>query len=199
MDKDLIEAAKWLKLAALVGYEEKYANAAVNLGEVIREMTPDQKMQAGVDKLVYLPPPRPKEGAPFSISDRKLLEGLAGVSIKIDVDGETSIAIKERIQTIIELHLRTAGIKIIPTPSLGPTFVLRLNSLHYKQGVTFLSVNGSLEDSGFYNKMWIINLQIWRRDIQYIVGDDLFEKSAVDKTEAIVDQFANDYLTANPR
>ena len=199
MDKDLIEDAKWLKLAALVGFEDKYGvKASQTLADVIREMTQAQKEKAGVENLVYLPPPKSSD-AIHSINDRKLLEGVNGVSISVEVQDENNREISERLETMVELRLRTAGIKVRNDSTLTPRFVLRLHALHYKQDLTFFSITGALQDFSTYNKLLINNIELWRKARLSYVGNNLYDGSVIETAQTIVDQFANDLLAANQK
>ncbi len=202
-ETDLVEAARWLKLAALVGKETRnLGSAAQNLAGVIREMTQEQRIKAGVDMLVYFPPP-PEKDPIAVVSDRKLIRNIDVVGVSAEIQSyETNSFIKEKLQTIVELRLRTAGIKIKEKEgkSSGPIFRVSVQSVHSDQShLSCFTVQGAIVDEMKYNGYTVLGVSLWEHRSLWYVGDQKYENAVIDATQQIVDQFANDYLAANPK
>jgi len=142
------------------------------------------------------------------------LRGLTGISIA--VRGVTEEAERDgvdtaRVRTVVELVLRSAGIRLFTFDELhqeheaNPRFrrtyldVYTL-TLHRSEGSTVVyCVKVNLRESLLTDGQQVVEGVIWGRDVVRIVGRIRLRETIIDDFRSLAEMFANDYLKANPR
>jgi len=151
-----------------------------------------------VENLVYLPP-IPKEPVLIIVNDHKLLEGLKGVNVSVNVDDQTNSPISQRLQIAVELHLRTAGIAVQKHDD-GPTLVLTVTALPGSdRSLAFYNMEGALTDKVYYKRMMVFGAHLWSTGHVRSITNTRYEQALVEDAQGIADKFANEFLAANPK
>ena len=144
-----------------------------------------------------------------STRDRDSLKGLRGFSVLVAMSGpnlEKDGVTRDQLQTRVEVKLRQAGIKIIPSPELPgipgpPVLFVSVNVLRMKPAPSY---SWSIELS-------MIERVILDRDRNKMIDgmtwhDSWYGYAGIERTRTILDSvsdavevFINDYLAANAK
>ena len=145
--------------------------------------------------------------AATTVLDRAYLEGLEGVSVAIMIAGDDKCGLTEdELRTITELSLRRNGIKVL-TPSERintsgrPALLVNIVVVGDKDGIIrAASVNVELLQDAYLlrNRDLFYAVSTWVRLHTLLASVNNIDANVKETIKDIVDEFSNDYLTANP-
>ena len=155
-----------------------------------------------------------KPDAVVEVNTPDVLRGLSGVCVGVEQlapEVEKVGLTTNRIQTAVELRLRTLGIQVVSYEARRgseyrtswPTLYVRLHgrkvidipALIFVVTVR-LDVNVLSERKHYQT---IIGANVWDRELMSGAGEAVVADIALKKIQELIDEFANDFLTANPK
>lgn len=140
------------------------------------------------------------------------LRGLTGISISVRAvteEAERDGVDTARVRTVVELVLRSAGIRLFTfeqrqeldtTRVRNAVLVFQASILYNASGsiATFV-VKVDLEEYLLTVGRQVVLGRIWTSGVFGTVGQDDLRKTIIDNFKSHAEKFANDYLKANPR
>ncbi len=130
------------------------------------------------------------------------LRGLRAISVVIEDLGpdEESLGLtKSRLQTRVELRLRRSGITVLEDAI--PFLYVNINVKKTSTGLYAVATEVSLKQQVYLVRDSSIEITgvTWNVASVGTVGENRLARSILDHVGKYVDEFANDYLAANPR
>ena len=130
------------------------------------------------------------------------LRGLQAVSVVIEdlgPDAESLGLTKSRLHSQVELRLRRSGITVLEDAI--PFLYININLKKVPTGLYAVATEVSLKQQVYLVRDSSIEITgvTWKVGSVGTVGEDRFAKSILNHVTRYVDEFANDYLAANPR
>ncbi len=130
------------------------------------------------------------------------LRGLRAISVVIEDLGpdEESLGLtKSRLQTRVELRLRRSGITVLEDAI--PFLYININVKKVPTGLYAVATEVSLKQQVYLVRDSSIEISgvTWNVASVGTVGENRLARSILDHVGKYVDEFANDYLAANPR
>ncbi len=130
------------------------------------------------------------------------LRGLRAISVVIEDLGpdEESLGLtKSRLQTQVELRLRRSGITVLEDAI--PFLYININVKKVPTGLYAVATEVSLKQQVYLVRDSSIEITgvTWNVASVGTVGENRLARSILDHVGKYVDEFANDYLAANPR
>ncbi len=140
--------------------------------------------------------------------ERDSLHGLPGVYVDIHApskEAQQDGLSKEAIQTAVELILRSSGIKILttdkPVESIPPaSLTVRLGTVKGPNLYSYcVEVNLAQEVALSRQPGHTMIATTWRKGIGGMIGQEMLVSVIGNAIEPAIKDFANDFLTVNPR
>jgi len=143
-------------------------------------------------------------------SERESFRGLPGVAVVIeglDPAASGDGLSEDEIRTAVELILRSSGIRILSQTErtrfpAGPYLYVAVNTFKNKLGFYAYSASSQLSQvvellsPGWKKQVYAVT---WSRTMVGTVGQDKLRMIISVAIEPLVKEFANDFLTVNPR